>query len=63
MREGAVSFPPARSKRGTKGPRAMVDTCLRVLADNIGAVPMSTIRDIGIPDKVLWALWKELAPR
>lgn len=63
VREGAISFLPARSKKGAKGPRSMVNMCLRVLADNIGAVPSSAIRDIGIPNRIRWALWKELAPR
>lgn len=61
MREGALSFPPARSKTGTKGPRPLVAMCLRVLADNIGAVDGEMIRSL--PENLQWGLWRELVSR
>jgi hypothetical protein len=63
VREGAISFPPARSKKGTKGPRSMADMCLRVLADNIASLSGHSITQLELPDHLCWALWKELAPR
>lgn len=58
VRDGAISFPPAR---GRKGPRSLLAMGLRVLADNIGAADKDMMRCL--PDKVLEALWRELAPR
>jgi hypothetical protein len=63
VREGAISFPPARSKKGTKGPRSLMDMCLRVLADNIASLSGHSITQLELPDQLCWALWKELAPR
>ncbi|KAK4131480.1 hypothetical protein BT67DRAFT_444717 [Trichocladium antarcticum] len=60
-REGALWFPPPRSKKGTKGPRPLVAMCLRVLADNFGATSAEMIAPLPLRLKV--ALWKELAPR
>lgn len=60
-RQGALSFPPARSKRGTKGPRSLLAMSLRVLADNIGAVDADEIT--ALPESLQWSLWKELMPR
>ncbi|KAH6847385.1 hypothetical protein B0I37DRAFT_445645 [Chaetomium sp. MPI-CAGE-AT-0009] len=61
VREDTIAFPPARSKRGSKGPRSLVATCLRVLADNIGAATGSAISHL--PDHLQRALWEELYPR
>jgi hypothetical protein len=63
VREGALSFPPARGKKGTKGSRSMMDMCLRVLADNIASLSGHSITQLELPDQLCWALWKELAPR
>lgn len=60
-RENFVKFPPARSKRGTKGPRSLAATCLRVLADNIADVSDGALHDI--PDQLKRALFRELYPR
>ena len=61
VREGAISFPTARGKRGTKGPRPLVSMCLRVLADNICAASKDMIAEL--PGRLQSALWKELLPR
>lgn len=61
VREGSISFPHGRSGRGAKGPRPLVSMCLRVLADNIGACTRSLICEL--PEKLQWALWKEVLPR
>ncbi|KAK4157681.1 hypothetical protein C8A00DRAFT_11477 [Chaetomidium leptoderma] len=57
-RAGANRFPPARSGKGTNGPRSLVAMCLRKLADNFDAAPESSIRCF--PEKLQLALWKEL---
>jgi hypothetical protein len=61
VREDAIVFPPARNKRGSKGPRSLVATCLRVLADNIAAASKFSLECI--PEHLKWALWKEVYPR
>ncbi|KAK4042957.1 hypothetical protein C8A01DRAFT_13467 [Parachaetomium inaequale] len=61
VREDAIVFPPARSKRGSKGPRSLVAMCLRVLADNIAAASRDSIWHL--PEHLKWALWRELYPR
>jgi hypothetical protein len=60
-RENFLTFPPARSKRDTKGPRSMMATCMRVLADNIADVSRESLLDL--PDKLRRALFRELYPR
>lgn len=61
FREGALTFPRGRSKKGTKGPRPLAAMCLRVLADNIATAPPGAISEL--PLELRWRLWKELAPR
>ncbi|GAB1317617.1 hypothetical protein MFIFM68171_07827 [Madurella fahalii] len=65
IREGALSFPRARSGKGIKGPRPLGAICIRVLADNIDVVSDESIRHIicSLPGKLAWELWKQLAPR
>ncbi|KXX82376.1 hypothetical protein MMYC01_201330 [Madurella mycetomatis] len=65
IRDGALSFPRARSGKGTKGPRSLGAICLRVLADNIDAISEDWLYDIieFLPGKLTWELWKQLAPR
>ncbi|KAK4098101.1 hypothetical protein N658DRAFT_526594 [Parathielavia hyrcaniae] len=61
VNKDGISFPPARSGKGTKGPRSLMATCIRLLADNVDAAPTTSIRCL--PSKVKWALWRELHPR
>ncbi|KAK4124596.1 hypothetical protein N657DRAFT_690096 [Parathielavia appendiculata] len=61
VHEDGISFPPARSGRETKGPRPLMAMCIRLLADNINAAPRASIKCL--PERVKWAMWKELHPR
>ncbi|KAL2128112.1 hypothetical protein VTI74DRAFT_9635 [Chaetomium olivicolor] len=61
VHKDAITFPRARSKKGTTGPRSLVAMCLRGLADNIRAVSSEMID--ALPSDLKWRLWKELLPR
>ncbi|KAK3898845.1 hypothetical protein C8A05DRAFT_37561, partial [Staphylotrichum tortipilum] len=61
VRDDSITFPPPRSGRGVKGPRALSAMCLRVLADNIVSASAEML-DV-LPTGLQRALWNELAPR
>jgi hypothetical protein len=61
--DNAIPFPPARSGRGFKGPRSLISTCIRVLAENIAGAPNPGELLSDLPGHLQRPLWKELYAR